>query len=251
MPDLATVDLPGVEILAADVTIHGIGSPPEGDCYTTQDLRAMADAAAELGNELRAPVKIGHDHGGLATGWLTNQRVAPDGKKLLADLKKVPAKVAALIRSGALRGRSAEISRVRSQATGRSYEAVVSAVALLGSKMPAARTLEDVVRLYESNGTSVEVRRVFSFEDSGPSGNGGSLGLEDSASVRQYVDSLVLAGRIPREEREPWARAFATNPQLAETWLADDHPDPFADQPAWTDEDVLAGRFGLDTEAMI
>ena len=37
---LETVDLPGVEILAADVTIHGRGSPPEGDRYSVSDLRA-------------------------------------------------------------------------------------------------------------------------------------------------------------------------------------------------------------------
>ncbi len=71
---LETVDLPGVEILAANVTIHGRGSPPQGDRYSTGDLRAIADANRELVAELRPPAKIGHASGGPAVGHVENIR---------------------------------------------------------------------------------------------------------------------------------------------------------------------------------
>src|SRR4051812_49197098 len=55
-----TFDLVGVEILAAGGPIHGVGSPPEGDFWSMEELRAMAEADAELGDELLPPNKIGH-----------------------------------------------------------------------------------------------------------------------------------------------------------------------------------------------
>lgn len=165
MAELETVDLEGVEILAVGGPVFGQGSPPGGDFWTSAELRAMAEADQELGDEIKPPAKIGHsDAQGLvlnsdlapvtagempAVGWLENLRLNDDGSKLLADIKDVPRKLAELINAKAYRTRSVELSRVTSQATGKTFEWVVTGLAWLGAKMPAVRTLDDVVALYE------------------------------------------------------------------------------------------------------
>ena len=185
MPDLPTVTISDVEILEANVTIHGVGSPPEGDRYSPADLSAMATAAQELeaAGEWRVPMKVGDEplgraklgHGSEQTllsaevaagelpaaGWLTNQRVSDDGTKLLGDIVDVPATVGGLVKAGAYRTRSAELSSVTSQTSGTKYPWVVSGLGFLGGKMPAVRTLGDVVAMYEREGLDKPDARVF------------------------------------------------------------------------------------------
>lgn len=151
MPDLETIDLDGVEILAAGGPIHGIGSPPEGDTWTPEQLRGMAAAAADLGDEVKPPAKIGHKGGDPAVGWLENIRVNAEGDKLLADIKKVPKGLSKLLEVGAYRTRSVELAKITSQKTGRQHDWVVTGLAWLGGKMPAVRTLADVVKLYDGD----------------------------------------------------------------------------------------------------
>lgn len=171
-----TYDLIGVEILATGGPVHGIGSPPEGDYWSLEELRDMAAADLALGDELLPPNKIGHpdeqtlvqnsiDAGEIpeptdgempAVGWLENLRV--DGDRLLTDIKQVPKVVALAIQKGAYRTRSVELSRVTSQVTGKTYEWVVTGLAWLGGVMPAVRTLGDVVALYAGD---VPIRRRF------------------------------------------------------------------------------------------
>jgi hypothetical protein len=55
MSALPTRDFLAVPVLEAGVRIRGRGSPPGGDLFSSADLHAMADAAAELKDELRAP----------------------------------------------------------------------------------------------------------------------------------------------------------------------------------------------------
>jgi hypothetical protein len=163
MSPLQTTEILGVPILAVG-RFKGIGSPPEGDDFTLQDLQNIARANNTLADEVRVPVKIGHSQAqrllrntGLyadempAAGWLTNFRV--EGDKLLTDLKAVPAKLAQVVKSGAFPGRSVElVGPVKSQRDGRVFGAVVSALALLGAKAPAVRTLDDVIALYSTDG---------------------------------------------------------------------------------------------------
>lgn len=174
MPDLETVTLEGVEILSVGGPFKGIGSPPEGDFYTEADLRAMADAAIALGEELDPPAKIGHsDAQALAfnselapvtpgemprVGTLSNQRVSDDGQKLLCDIADVPKKFAELVKAKAYKKRSVELAQITSQKTGEVYDWVVTGLAWLGAKMPAVRTLDDVAALYEGDG--VETKRI-------------------------------------------------------------------------------------------
>lgn len=184
-PDLLeTVDLEAVEILEADVRIFGVGSPPEGDLYSVDDLEAMAAAAQELeaAGEFAPPSKIGKNKLGHskkqklladsgvtdgempAAGWVSNQRVV--GTKLVADIKSVPKKVAKLLEAGAWRTRSVELGSVTSQKTEKTYDWVVTGLAWLGAKMPAVRTLDDVFALYEAEGIelAVDLQRVFAAE---------------------------------------------------------------------------------------
>lgn len=181
MPELETVTIEGVEILSTGGPIHGVGSPPEGDFWTADDLQAMATAAHELedAGEWRVAAradgeplgrsKLGHGSEQTllaaselpAAGWLTNQRVSDDGTKLLADVVEVPKKLGSLIKAKAYRTRSSELSSVTSQKTGKTYPWVASGLAWLGGKMPAVRTLDDIVAMYEHEG--VEVKRVVSY----------------------------------------------------------------------------------------
>ena len=177
MPELETVDLEGVEILAAGGPVHAIGAPPEGDYWTPEQLRAMVAAAHELGDEVRAPARIGHRRIGEsqeaalraspAVGWLTNYRLSEGGQKLLADVKRVPRRFGEVIRAGGYRTRSAELSKITSQRTGKTYDWVVTGLAWLGDRLPAVQTLDDVVALYEGE---AERRLVCSYEDAASSG---------------------------------------------------------------------------------
>ncbi len=174
MPDLETVDVAGVEILSAGGPVHGVGSPPGGDYWSKKDLEAIAAANVELAGELQPPNKIGHSdaqalllNSGMAAptpgempavGWLdgTTFRVEErDGvAKLLADAKSVPKQFADLLKAKAYSTRSVELSRVASQeiqvdGKPKIFDWVVTGLAWLGAKLPAVRTLDDIVALYE------------------------------------------------------------------------------------------------------
>jgi hypothetical protein len=169
--DLETVTIPAVEVLSTGGPVHGQGSPPEGDYWTRDQLEAMAEAARELAAEIRAPNKIGHSDvqsllrnselaaptpGEMpAVGWLdgSTAQVVDGGDGvdavLVMDAKAVPKQFAQLVNAGAYRTRSAELSRITSQVTQKTYDWVVTGLAWLGAKLPAVQTLEDVVALYE------------------------------------------------------------------------------------------------------
>jgi hypothetical protein len=202
--DLATVDLPAVEILAAGQRIRGIGSPAEGDLYTPADLRAMAEATRELGDEWRAPAKIGHGSDQPAVGWLDEVRV--EGSKLLADIRSVPVKFAELVKARAYRSRSVELSKVTSQRTGKTYDLVPTGLAWLGAKLPAVRTLDDVVAMYADDG--VQLQRMYE--------------TASQVDVDAELDTAIRQGRISPQERDYFEgfrnaefrrAAIATRPQ--------------------------------------
>ena len=152
---LKTKDINGVEIFAVG-THNGIE-------YTEADLDDIVEAYASLSEGIGydPPVKLDHDEdqpspfddvsepdGGPAFGWLANVR--RDGAKLLADFKKVPAKLADLIDAGAYRGRSAEVWH-NIKIDGTTYRRALKAVALLGVKMPAVKNLKDIIKLYNDD----------------------------------------------------------------------------------------------------
>lgn len=175
MSDLATEDILGVELVRAGGPFRGQGSPAGGDYITTEQLGQAVASFNELRDELWPPVKLGHNNaqaalrhdghvhegappnpglfdtdGAPAAGWLDNLRV--EGGRLLADMRKVPATVAALVRAGAYRARSIEFWRGYTDASGKRHPFVVTGVALLGAKLPAVRGLKDLVTLYGEAG---------------------------------------------------------------------------------------------------
>ena len=206
--ELETVDLDGVEILSTGGPIHGKGSPPAGDYWKPEDLRAMAEADAALHGELNPTAavnppanKVGHVEQP-AVGYLENLRVDKTGTRLLADVKRVPKKLGELIRSGAYRARSVELSKVTSQETGKTYEWVVTGLAWLGARLPAVRTLDDVVALYEDG--EVETRLVVEYGADGeePTTERDEMLTELRNEIRAEV-RVALEDALPGKSERP------------------------------------------------
>ena len=172
MPDdLETVDFEGVDVLAVGGPYFGTGSPPDGDFYTADELRSIADNTRELlaAGELHAPVKLGHsfdqklaresgysDGEMPALGWIDNPRV--EGDKLKVDLKKVPKKLGSLFKSGAFRTRSVELKSYVSQRGKGQVGPAIKGLALQGAKAPAVRTLDDIIALYHDEVDEAETQ---------------------------------------------------------------------------------------------
>lgn len=228
--ELETEDMLGVEIMATGGPIHGIGSPPEGDFWSADELRGMALADEELGDEIDPPVKIGHDDkqtllansatsGDLplptdgelpAAGWLENVRTNDDGSRLLGDFMRVPKTIAKLIRAGAWRKRSVELSKVSSQKSDKVYDWVVTGVAYLGGKMPAVRTLGDAIKLYEG----AEIVRVVSYASTSAVVWNPDEGLEAIRSaVRDALNPSPPGVDVPGQTRY-WVRDVSMSAAL-------------------------------------
>lgn len=213
MSELATEDFAGVELLRAGVRVHGVGSPPEGDLWTRRDLERIALAARELKGEVRAPLKLGHSRdqrllreAGMeppAAGWVDNLRV--QGEALVGDLRRVPRKLASLIRAGTFRTRSLELSKVTSERTGEKYDLVVTGLALLGARAPAVRTLDDVVALYEA----AEPVRVLTAA-AAPA----ELPYLSRREADELLDEAIADGRLDLAERDEWERDLEAHPEM-------------------------------------
>lgn len=214
---LETVDLEAVEILSVGGPVRGVGSPPEGDYFTEQQLRDMASAAAELRGEINPPSKIGHSKSSdPAVGWLDNIRVNDDGTKLLADVRNVPKTFSDLIDAGAWRHRSVELRKYTSQKTGKTYDWVVSGLAWLGGQLPAVKTLDDVVKLYE--GDTADIRFIALFEEGRVAWNPAD-GLE---ALRHRVRAALNPGKDVEDGY--WVRDIAPGRALVQEGYDDVAP---------------------------
>jgi hypothetical protein len=243
--ELATDDLFGVEILATGGPIHGRGSPPDGDRYSRADLEGMVAAARELEGEFNPPAKIGHGSDQPAVGWLENLRLNVEGTKLLADVRRVPRKLAQLIRAGAYRSRSVELSRVTSQRSGKRYPLVVSGLAWLGANLPAVRTLDDAIRLYDDD-PSVELVRA--------------LSVPSSAHDSSVVGDAIERGALDAERRTTYERWYETNPELTAEFLAGLPSDEYQAQRNFQlehpelvelEREQIAATFGIPIEEVL
>jgi len=169
MEDLYKIE--GVEIFASGTW--------NGDKYTTKDLDDMVTAFAETSKTVKPYLKLGHSNeqsilqndGFPAAGWIGN--VYRDGEKLLADFIDIPAKIFELLKNKAYRKVSSEIYH-NITLSGKPYRRLLSAVALLGSDMPAVTSLDDILSLYGLNVDSdslkvyndnIECKKVYNFID--------------------------------------------------------------------------------------
>lgn len=179
---LETRDLHDVEILATGGPYFGQGSPPEGDNFDLDYLEQIARNNNELADQVQPFVKVGHNsaqrllrNSGLftdeqpAAGHLENFRVR--GTKLVCDIRDVPKKLADLVEKKAFRKRSVELARVvRQSADGGDKERklVVSALALLGAKAPAVRTLDDIAAWYYDDDGNLAETAALVYADQQP-----------------------------------------------------------------------------------
>ncbi len=162
----------------------------------------MVAAHRELGDELKPPAKIGHAGDAPAVGWLSNLRVSDDGTKLLSDVKHVPRRFADLVKAKAYRTRSVELSKITSQRTGKKFGWAVTGLAWLGGKVPAVRTLDDVVTLYEGDDDGIE-RRFVEFDETGEGPKNGEVLLLNALTevIRDYVELASRDSRAPSDTR--------------------------------------------------
>lgn len=131
--------------------------------WTQKDLDDIANSYNETKNDIHAAIKLGHNDkqalldGEPAAGWVENIRRI--GNRLIGDFMGVPDKIAALIESGAYRARSVELTP-DFEVGEKKYNWLLTAVALLGSRLPAVSGLKDIVSLYETSGLELNTEVV-------------------------------------------------------------------------------------------
>lgn len=259
MPDLETTDILNVDLLAAGGPYHGTGSPPEGDHYDEDDLRQIAERTNRLlaAGELRAPVKLGHskeqkllresgftDGEMPAAGWVDNLRV--EGDRLRGDLRRVPKALADLINVGAFRTRSVELRSVTSQKDGTRSGPVVSALAWLGAKAPAVRSLDDVVALYHDQPSEEDDVTTIEYDEDAWNPDWGYRAIQSqihsrlAQEGREYrVQDIGPDRALVREGEVTWVVPFSVDGESVE--LAE-RSEWSLGQPSWAEaaERVIA-----------
>ena len=197
----------------------------KGDEYTEADLDDMVKNFQDLKDEIKPPLKLGHNKSkwadGLpAIGWVKELR--RDGEKLLATFADMPIKVYEAIKNKRYKRVSSEITWNYKDLGGKIRKRVFTGLALLGADMPAVRNLADLdAYLYqESKGGSLETVRVYMDTDK-------QLKQEDniimSEDIKKYQDEnaeLKAQLKIYEErEAERLAEEAAAKKATAETTL--------------------------------
>ena len=172
------------------------------------------------------PIKITNDGhhggqpltmpGGAALGWIKALRRM--GEKLIADIERVPRKIAELIEAGAFAKKSIEGWRDYETADGKTWGRVIDGLLFSGIGVPAVYGLSDLVTLYTSEavpegrfacsssgtGSTAPEGRI---EDPADAGSGEAGNADNSsageADSRTKGDTTVPTGiEIPRERYE-------------------------------------------------
>lgn len=149
---LETVSVPGVEILATGVW--------NGDEYSRDDLAEMVSAFKAGNAGIDPPVKLGHNpdqpllarDGYPAAGYVQTLRLR--GDKLVADLRDVPKRIAALIKAKGYSKISSEVYFNLKDGTKR-LPRVLKAVSLLGADVPAVTSIADIEALYGADRATI------------------------------------------------------------------------------------------------
>lgn len=129
-----------------------------GDEYTVDDLKDMVKNFSLLSNEIKPPVKLGHDEssalnkpvmdGQPAYGWVKKLSVV--GDKLMATITNVPQILRNAIKSGRYKRVSSEIYWNLKKGK-ELFKRVLSAVAFLGADAPAVTNLRDLEALFSQS----------------------------------------------------------------------------------------------------
>jgi hypothetical protein len=140
-----------------------------GDKYTDTDLQDMVDNFTKLADEVKPPIKLGHDpsikgDGQPALGWVVGLRKS--GDKLIAKFGDVPEVVMKVIKAKRFKRVSSEIYWNLKKA-GKTFKRVLAGVALLGADIPAVTNLADLeVFMSQSpiDWDSADALKTYSFE---------------------------------------------------------------------------------------
>lgn len=185
--DLETETLPDVEILKVGTW--------NGDDYDRQDLEDIADAFGDL--PFSPPAKLGHDEkqrilqnsGYPAAGYVASLRV--EGDRLLATLRDVPKKLAAVIRAKGYSKISSEVW-FNFRYEGKRYAKVLRAVALLGANVPAVMNIDDIVSMYGLDEATIKTYYTEPSEDEGPKLITYTAGTVPTSTKERRMDKETL-----------------------------------------------------------
>lgn len=214
--ELETRDISGVEIFAVGTW--------NGDTYTADDLKQLAENFNELKGQVDPPVKIGHSddqkflerEGYPAAGWVDQLHVF--GDKLVADLVKVPAKIADLIEASAYRKVSAEIWFDFGKLGGKTYDKVLKAIAFLGEEIPAVSNITDITELYrDAYHTDLVPVASMQYASSRPA-HVATYAVEEKAVADPEAETLLEELRKVAEKAKKGSRGKKGAPRFR-TWL--------------------------------
>lgn len=140
-----------------DVEVMAVGTW-NNDKYTTQDLDLIARNFPLLRHMVKPPLVLGHGEDGEkllqasglpAAGWVSKLRRV--GDKLLADFSDVPRAVAEIIKNRGYKRVSVEVYPNYQAPNGKRFGLALARIALLGTAIPAIKTLKDIEALYSGN----------------------------------------------------------------------------------------------------
>ncbi len=168
----------------------------KGDSYTEDDLDEIVNNYNILKDEIKPCIHIGHDRalendGQPSLGWLTNLR--RKGKKLLTDAIDVPEIVYNAVKKKLYKRISSEIIwGLKHTATNKRYGKVLTGVALVGSAIPAVRTLQDLTVFT----LDVEGRKIYSLPvENGLIQNIGGDKMTELEMQKKYTEELTMANK--------------------------------------------------------
>lgn len=217
------VTVEGVEL--ATVGMEWPASTGPYSC-TFEQLRDAMVAANEDPHVMSPRLKLGHTSelngvlnvtdpfaelgdGAPAFGRVVNLRLENDGAVLVGDFVEVPAWLGEAMPS-AYPSRSTEVRLSYTTEAGKSYDAVITAVALLGPVEPAIKDLDDLER----------------FLISGPENVTAASRPEEGTMPAEQVDASVSSGTIRQRFNFEWAFENDTDLDTYWWWARDVFVDP-------------------------
>jgi hypothetical protein len=221
------MDLKGVEIFRTGVW--------NGKRFDLADLEAIVASFDELKLGRRAvPLKLGHREqlawadGQPSLGWV--ERLWLDGETVMADFGGMPKIVHSAIRDGLYSNVSVELLPGLVE-DGKEYKWTLTAVALLGSDIPAVSGLRDLTSLLHSRRLAYASGERLHFTIN----NGGRDSMDDVQKlkaenerlngmlVQQAQDTAITSGRCIPAERERFNRRYGKAGTLTDwnEWLKD------------------------------
>ena len=205
MPD----DDKGKQGLDHDFEIFSVGTW-NGDKYSVDDLDEMVRNFDALTEQVKPPLKLGHDDAGVnmklkggqpALGWV--KALKRVGEKLVATVTGMPEIVAKAIEKGLYKRVSSEIYW-NLKLGDKTYKRVLSAVALLGATIPAVTNLKDLeVFLSQSmlDAASFDGCKAYSF-DTDSNGQITRSNDMDEEKIRKEYEQKLADEKKAREAAE-------------------------------------------------